>query len=179
MTSPPSRKPSPTWPRRPANAVRGIRSGLSPTPRPARPAVSRTGGTMKRKLKWTAVVLVILLLGFGAVLFLLPRDRITPQSWKDIRLGMTEKEVEEILGGAGMSEKQCSAHIQESVIKTLELVEPNRSVWVLRFQLHTFWVGQRGKMQIEFDGQGCVSGKAFWEFHETSFMERVCDWLGW
>jgi hypothetical protein len=61
-------------------------------------------GTMKRKLKWMGVVLVLLSLDFGTALFLLPRDRITADSYKTIEIGMTEKEVESILGGPGKSE---------------------------------------------------------------------------
>src|ERR1700730_3162439 len=61
---------------------------------------------MKRKLKWLGVGLAVLLLGVGTALLLLPRDRITPQSWKQIRLGMTEKEVEGILGGTGINDEE-------------------------------------------------------------------------
>jgi hypothetical protein len=57
--------------------------------------------TMKRKLKWLAIVLAVLLLGFGTALLLWPRDRITAESWQKIRIGMTENEVAEILGGPG------------------------------------------------------------------------------
>ena len=64
---------------------------------------------MKRKLKWTATVLAVSLLGFGTALFLWPRDRITAESWEQIRVGMTEKEVVEILGQpSGMTlEGEC------------------------------------------------------------------------
>src|SRR5262249_53120915 len=58
---------------------------------------------MKRKLKWLAIVLAVLLLGFGTALFLGPRDRITVESWQKIQIGMTEEEVAEILGGPGTS----------------------------------------------------------------------------
>ena len=56
---------------------------------------------MKRKLKWLAVVLAVSLLGFGTPIFLWPRDRITAESLTRIHAGMTEKEVEHILGGPG------------------------------------------------------------------------------
>src|SRR5262249_56779776 len=61
---------------------------------------------MKRKLKWLAVVLVVLLVGFGTALYLWPRDRITAESWQKIRIGMTEDEVAEILGGPGMRREE-------------------------------------------------------------------------
>ncbi|HMF17746.1 MAG TPA: hypothetical protein VKE98_11100 [Gemmataceae bacterium] len=61
---------------------------------------------MKRKLKWLAIVLAVSLLGFRAALLLWPRDRITAESWHKIRIGMTEKEVAEMLGGPGMFWKE-------------------------------------------------------------------------
>src|SRR6516165_10069540 len=64
---------------------------------------------MKRKLKWLAIVLAVSLLGFGTALLLWPRDRITAESWHKIRIGMTEEEVAEILGGPGMTDKEADA----------------------------------------------------------------------
>jgi len=61
-------------------------------------------GTMKRKLKWIAAVLAVLLLGFGTALLLWPRDRIGAESWQKIRIGMTESEVENILGSSATAE---------------------------------------------------------------------------
>jgi hypothetical protein len=110
---------------------------------------------MKRKLKWTAVVLVILLLGSGVVSFLLPRDRITREAWNEVRLGMKEKQVEDILGG------------------------PARDLERWKFHIEKFWPGQAGRIQVEFDLHGCVTGKAFWEFPEKSFLDSLRDWLGW
>src|SRR5215467_633386 len=67
---------------------------------------------MKRKLKWLAVVLAVLLLGFGTALLLWPRDPITAESWKRIRVGMTVEEVERILGRPGESLPQHIARRQ-------------------------------------------------------------------
>jgi len=67
---------------------------------------------MKRKLKWLAIVLAVSLLGFGAALLLWTRDRITAESWQKIRIGMTEEEVVEILGGPGMTGEEAVAEYQ-------------------------------------------------------------------
>ena len=64
---------------------------------------------MKRKRKWLAIVLAVSLLGFGTALLLRPRDRITAESWRKIRIGMTEDEVEEILGRPAMTYKEADA----------------------------------------------------------------------
>src|SRR6516164_4276027 len=76
-------------------------SGFSRSP--ARLAWLVRAEPMKRKLKWLAIVLAVSLLGLGTALLLWPRDRITVESWQKIQIGMTEKEVAEILGGAGMN----------------------------------------------------------------------------
>src|SRR5262245_54552616 len=65
--------------------------------------------SMKRKLKWLAIVLAVLLLGFGTALLLWPRDRITAESWKQIQIGMSEKEVEDILGKRGLKYEEFKA----------------------------------------------------------------------
>jgi hypothetical protein len=62
---------------------------------------------MKRKLKWLAIILAVSLLGFGTALLLWPRDRITAESWQKIRIGITEDEVAEILGGLGLRIRNC------------------------------------------------------------------------
>ncbi|HMF18115.1 MAG TPA: hypothetical protein VKE98_12960, partial [Gemmataceae bacterium] len=66
---------------------------------------------MKRKLKWTAAVLAVLLLGFGTAIFLWPRDRITVETYKKLRIGITEGEVEGLLGGPGISEDVFMAQL--------------------------------------------------------------------
>ncbi len=83
---------------------------------------------MKRKLKWIAVVLAVLLLGMGVALLLWARDRITSDSWKQIRLGMTMEEVERILGGPGIITDELQAHIgKEPFVSTTALVEQRGS----------------------------------------------------
>jgi hypothetical protein len=47
---------------------------------------------MKQKLKWIAAVLAVLLVGMATALFLWPRDRIIPESWGQIEIGMTENQ---------------------------------------------------------------------------------------
>ena len=71
---------------------------------------------MKRKLKWLAIVLAVALLGFGTASLLWPRDRITAESWQKIRIGMTEKEVEGVLGEPGLNWVQ----VHEAELEYLE-----------------------------------------------------------
>jgi hypothetical protein len=139
---------------------------------------------MKRKLKWIAAVLAVLLLGFGTALFLWPRDRITPESWRQIEIGMTENQVEEILGGPGMNLFQLQLKGRH-FFTSVSLCEPaNYDIRILLpFNEDTpkFWTSQRHCLQIGFDRTGKVRGKVLWEswLDETTFLDRLGDWLGW
>ena len=116
-------------------------------------------GTMKRKLKWIAVLLIVLLAGMAAALFLWPRDQITLESWKKIRIGMTENQVEEILGVPGMGLDQLH-HFLTSVVLSEPIGYGTRlENWQIRLGLdqqdtHRFWTSQRHCLQIGFDGSG-------------------------
>jgi hypothetical protein len=148
-------------------------------------------GTMKRKLKWLAVVLVVLLLGFGTVLLLWPRDRITAESWQKIQIGMSEKEVEEILGGSGMTWKEArdqNARLEKELgripfeIEGPRLVEPDWSLllWGQKDRVR-IWNGRRGIITIDLDQDNHVSGKEFQGVRWTNagIIDRLRDWLGW
>ena len=131
---------------------------------------------MKRMFKWMAVVLAVLLLGFGTVLFLWPRDRITVESYKLIRIGMTINEVENVLGSFGISNDDILDW--KSIDKEHDgvlLMEPF-GAWMKNA---TYWMGPRGRMVIHFE-EGHVGGKCFegWRSANPSFLDRLRDWLG-
>jgi hypothetical protein len=147
---------------------------------------------MKRKLKWLAIVLAVSLLGLGTALFLWPRDRITAESWKQIQIGMSEKEVEEILRGPGMSYEE---HLVEDVrlLRELgrtpfEIEEPSLEepgVAVVRLprasERYRIWSGRRGRIDIQFDQENRVCWKQFQgvRWINRGILERLRDWLGW
>ena len=133
---------------------------------------------MKRKLKWLAIVVAVSLLGFGTALFLWPRDRITAESYAKIRLGMKEKEVEKILGGPAISSKEFSDRWKAwGKPLTIERVTSEGEVSGLSKK----WWDRRGIMEINFDQGGRVVGKWFLDgqFGESTFIDRLRDWLGW
>jgi hypothetical protein len=132
---------------------------------------------MKRKLKWLAIVLAVSLLGFGTALLLWPRDRINEDSWKQIQIGMTEEEVEDILGRPGVSWEANLFPFH------FELAESNDTLYIRRWPFERwesdkFWTSQRACIQVRFDPRGNISGKAFWRSAEPSFLDRLRDWLG-
>ena len=147
-------------------------------------------GTMKRKLKWIAVLLAVLLLGFGTALFLWPRDRITPASWKDIRIGMTEKEVEDILGSRGITFEEFE--IQTNALANLvpdgaSRSEPDLSRFCgnlleerLRGACPKYWIGRRGYLAIVvLRGQVVIKNFYGWKSADPNIIDRLRDWLGW
>jgi len=140
---------------------------------------------MKRKLKWTAAVLAVLLLGFGVAVYLWPRDRITFESWKKIQIGMTEQEVEELLGGPGING-------WEAVVARVHQWEQHVGIpYVLNGNVFfqegarvisdsaKYWVDRRGIIGVKFDADRLVIGKTFREAGEPNFIDRLRDWLGW
>jgi hypothetical protein len=146
-------------------------------------------GTMKRKLKWLAIVLAVSLLGFGTVLFLWPRDRITVASWEKIRIGMTEKEVEDILGEPGLSYQEYLdqyAALEKKIGKEpfipdgVQFWEP-RVPGQWKLDMTKSWIGRSGLMDIQFDEAGHVKWKvlAQWRPANPTFIEHLRDWLGW
>ena len=142
---------------------------------------------MKRKLKWLAIVLAVLLLGFGAALLSWPRDRVTAESWQKIRIGMTEDEVAEILGGPGMTSKEQYFWLEKELgrspfeFENPRLEQPKlplRGFWVCEDRI---WVGRRGCILIQLDQDKHVSWKGFRgvRWRNGDILDRVRDWLGW
>ena len=97
-----------------------------------------------RRLLWCLGASVFLLLA-GFALFVVVRvlpDRITPENCDRIEVGMTQGEVETILGRSAD---------REDLLETGSL--PKTSMWV----------GERWAIRVEFDGHGVVSWKIYWD----------------
>jgi len=145
---------------------------------------------MKRKLKWLAIVLAVSLLGFGTAFLLSPRDRITAESWKQIQIGMSEKEVEGVLGEPGLNWVQVhEAELEYS--ETFGKVprgtgiffwEPENPVDFHPEAMKT-WKSKHRCIEIQFDWQGHVIRKGYYELQRLqplnpTFLDRFRDWLG-
>ena len=92
---------------------------------------------------------------------------------------MSEKEVEGILGRAGMSPEKSEIGHFFDLRHQFVLAEPNYLVWSHNFGTHKYWTSQRGCIQVNFDSRGYVREKAFWRSAEPTFIDRIRDWLGW
>ena len=144
--------------------------------------------TMKRKLKWLAIVLAVLLLGFGTALLLWPRDRITAESWQKIRIGMTEDEAVDILGGPGMVWQEANAEYWRLADELGHppwefqgpLLEQSTDKIVVADTVKV-WTGRRGNIMIELDQDNLVCWKHFQGVRWTNqgVLDRLRDWLGW
>ncbi|HMF18112.1 MAG TPA: hypothetical protein VKE98_12945 [Gemmataceae bacterium] len=160
---------------------------------------------MKRKLKWLAIVLAVSLLGFGTAIFLWPRDRITPESWKKIQIGMTESEVEKLLDKAGISFNEHqreqegprpSHHFNPASALMIEGATEHKghgNIFGVMLPLDDkkrtkYWVGQAGIIGIHFDHE-----KVVWKLFQggrlaevgvrdegsSSFLYKLRRFFGW
>jgi hypothetical protein len=148
---------------------------------------------MKRKLKWLAIVLAVSLLGSGTALLLWPRDRITAESWQKIRIGMTEDEVAEILGGPGLDlaaaefawTRKNKGKLPFRLQRRQFFVESEESFSFNEYgrslELHgKVWIGRSGIINI-YDKNGLVTAKLYRGIcpTELDLIDRLRDWLGW
>jgi hypothetical protein len=142
---------------------------------------------MKRKLKWLAIVLAVLLLGLGTALLLWPRDRITAASLKLIHLGMPKEDVEEILGRPGTNVMEFERKLIELEAKAGKppfvpmsevLVEPEGFEFTFDCKC---WLGRGGIILIQFDREAEVQALGFVVIRagQPNIIERLRDWLGW
>jgi hypothetical protein len=145
---------------------------------------------MKRKLKWITMVLVVLLAGIAAALFLWPQDRTTKASWEKIQVGMTEKEVEAILGEPGRTWDEYQAREMEdaeggrALMPEEVLEEPIGGFLPDALHKTRVWRGRRGELGVQFDHGGRVRHKYLKGGQrirgaDPSFFGRLRDWLGW
>jgi hypothetical protein len=130
---------------------------------------------MKRRLAKITLLLSALLLVAGGALLLWPQDKINKASWKQIQLGMSENEVNGILGGPGLP---WNHPWEQPIHMGSSLREPNNTAWKL--ENPKCWMGRRGYMEIQFDEGGNVAAKLFRYAGPTdwTFVDRVRDWLG-
>jgi hypothetical protein len=110
---------------------------------------------MKRKLAWVCLLVAPLVIG-SAVLVLLPRDRITQANCDRIKKGMTEKEVEDILG----SKKDGFVDVGHN--------------------LGLYWNGLRGKIIVSMTPHEpiLVETAVFDRKVSGNILEKIRDWLG-
>jgi hypothetical protein len=111
---------------------------------------------MKRKRAWVCLLVSLLVLG-GLLFLLFPRDPITQANCDRIKSGMTDKDVEELLG----------THSDPAAPKT-----PNTSMLT--------WKGSRGMIYVEFVNFGKTVGAGAWfvQSEPKNLRERIRDWLG-
>ena len=110
---------------------------------------------MKRKLAWVCLLVSPLLIG-GVALFLLDRDPITQANCDRIKKGMTEKEVEDILGSK------------------------NDGFIDVGFMDAPYWKGARGKIIVTMTIHEplLVETAVFDRNVPRDTLEKIRDWLG-
>jgi hypothetical protein len=140
-----------------------------------------------RLLRWSVFGLALVLFLTIIVVLFRPRDPITQANWQNIRTGMTEKEVQDILGRPGMDVKQYEHQLWalgKLEYDDVPLREPERR---LEFAAgdevteYKCWIGRRGCITVTLDHTGRVQSKSFAGFRiaDPNLLERLRYWLGW
>ena len=141
---------------------------------------------MKIKRKWLALFPVILLLGLGTAFWLWPRDRITLDSYYEIRIGMTLEDVEGILGCPGLDNKDWESARKRLISRVFRdkqgeffiLHEPEPLLEFDREDDQKTWIGQEGVIAIRFDQKRKVDIKYFEKIYPApSFLDHLRAWL--
>jgi hypothetical protein len=140
---------------------------------------------MKRKLPRIGVILSVLLLLTTAAFILWPRDWITKASFLKIQASTTEKEVESVLGRSGIHFKEVKARYEA-------LAKQGDAIWYTQESpmhnpkplkgIERYWPGRAGIISIQINpNTGVVYFQQFITRRslETSFLDRLRDWLGW
>ncbi len=120
-----------------------------------------------------------LVLGLGTALFLWPRDRITAESWKKIRIGMTVEEVEDVLGGPGKRFEKIPLSEQLFTIDVPTYEEPWKNPFVELNARKWVWFGRQGIIEINVNRQSEVIYKNFRDQQDPTFLDRFRNWLDW
>src|SRR5262249_35822365 len=124
---------------------------------------------MKQRFLKTSVAFLALSLMTGGGFLLWPRDRITEESWAKIQIGMTQKEVEEILGGSGISDKNRMKALEEEFPErrvNMKTAFTKREEGRGETELVRVWIGRRAFVKIEFDQNAHVKGKTIYGYEE-------------
>jgi hypothetical protein len=122
---------------------------------------------VKRCLYLLAAVTIALLM--WAVLP--PHASVSRGNYNKIRVGMTEAEVEALLGGPG----EDLAPLTYEDVHVDEL--PPLQLHSLPYRLH-HWRSNTHMITVIFDREGRVAGKTYSRDPTVSFLRRFIDWLG-
>lgn len=138
--------------------------------------------SLARRLRWP-----LLLLGLLAVLvgvagwLLLPADPIGPRAFERIQLGMTEEEVEAVMGspaGSYVSETITDAQL----IRRRYLIEWKRMDSDNGKRYSKAWHGDSYWIQVDVNEQGKALAAGLFDkrtdLSQPTFLDRLRAWLG-
>jgi len=124
---------------------------------------------MKKKYVWLSAGVLAVIGGFLAVLILL-RDHITVENFQKIQPGMTEKEVESVLGQSADHQYHPWNVVPFMAVDSEKIPEWEKA-----------WEGQHGMIIIHVDAQGKVCKRGFFPEEKAGkgLFARLRQWIGW
>lgn len=119
--------------------------------------------------KYLLTTLALIAVGVaGFVALRPPRVNTTEDVFHRIRNGMTEKEVQGILGGPAGDHLSGKYHASPDELRTPPHPEVRQEEWA----------SEGGKITVGFDKNAVVVEKRYESITPMSFLERVRKWLG-
>lgn len=123
---------------------------------------------------------VLFLLCGGGLLLAWPSDRITPEGYRQVQLGMTRADVEGILGETDASRDDATVEFILHCVASSshgdrdDLSEGDSS----KGGDMRLWHGDTGIIWISMDANGLVAWKCFHPIARPSAFARLRQWLG-
>lgn len=141
-------------------------------------------GERVRRCRFLLLVSVTLLLAGGLALWLFfPQSRVTRAGFEALRVGMTMKDVERVLGGPPGDYRTGDVDLDLSRVQPEfdnVMFAPEVLLGERHFE-HEWWQGDGGTVWVCFDEEGRVVTKEFTpgELVASTPHARFRRWLGW
>ena len=127
---------------------------------------------MIRKHTWTATVVALVLIIVAAWL-LWQRESVTFDMYQAIRLGMTEAQVEEVMGGPGRSPEEVYLIEYPVTLSEGHIGRHMGKGWA------KIWQSRRNAVDVYYTKDGRVGSKGFSDnLPRPTLLDRVIDWIG-
>jgi hypothetical protein len=139
---------------------------------------------MKRsRLFGLSFALVLGILGFGTWMLTRPASPVTEDNFKQIHAGMTQAEVEAILGkpddfdeSVKMSNEKVQEHLQNKRMINMRMVQVGKED--TEPSSKALWTNGETQIVVSFSDQKKVNSAELLTIPNLTMIERIRSWLG-